>query len=369
MRSVRNCSVSIVGGAGFLGSHIVNHLCDDRACDVLVIDNLVVGRREFVNPKARFVHHDITGSEDYLRNLFVEHKTRFVLNYAARPYVPDSFDRPLRTFDVNAVGAMKVINAAQEAGCEGILQISSGELYGGGQFGCIDSQSRAEREGEWKEKIDEMGAVVPHSTYGTAKAAIDYFVQTRWREAKTPCIALRQFNCVGPNETHPYVVPEIISQLAKQTDDAVCKKCHTVRNMANPPCIRCGGTFIDPDYQAVVHLGNNSFRDFLYAGDQSRMAVELLEKGQFGDVYNLGSETGIKIYDLAKLIGKLMGFNEVVVQEDASRKRPWEIWYLKSDNSKIYSVIESRPQVPLEEALRRTIQSYCDNGSKWAWEA
>jgi dTDP-glucose 4,6-dehydratase len=119
-----------------------------------------------------------------------------------------------------------------------------------------------------------------------------------------------------------------------------------------------------------VKLGNNSFRDFLYAGDQAIMATELLEKGEFGDVYNLGSETGVKIWDLPKMIAPLMGWenDSIYVTRDESRVRPYEIWHLLSDNTKIYSVIKSRPQVNLEEALKRTIAWFKDQGNKWPWE-
>lgn len=328
MRSIRNCPVCVVGGAGFLGSHLVNHLVEDRGCQVVVVDNLIAGRREFVHPKAEFVHADITKSEAYLCGLFTKKGIRFVFNMASWPYVPDSFARPLHVFDVNATGALQVINAAQEAGCEGILQVSSAEIYGSDRE-LSDGSIRPAR-------IDEEGYVNPHSSYGAAKAAIDAMVQVRWREAKTPCIALRQFNAIGERDVlHPYIVPEIVSQLSKPQ-----------------------GTLTP-----TVRLGNNSFRDFLYAGDQARMSVELLERGQFGEVYNLGSEEGVKMYDLARMIAVLMGFDGVKVEPDPARMRPWEIWHLQSDNRKIYSVIEARPTVPLHEALRRTVQYYRDNNT------
>lgn len=331
MRQIRNCNVCVVGGAGFLGSHLVEHLILDRACNVTVVDNLVAGRREFVDRRARLVHHDITGSEDYLRELFKDLHVEYVFNYAARPYIPDSFARPVRTCDVNFMGALKVINAAQEAGCAGILQISSAEIYGGAVISDL-----AGAEG----RISEIFPVEPHSSYGAAKAAIDAMVQVRWREQKTPCIALRQFNCVGERETHPYIVPEIVGQLAKY-----------------------------PHYaQPAVRLGNNSFRDFLYAGDQAKMATELLERGQFGEVYNLGSEAGVKVYDLAHMVGEVMGFCSVEVVPDPARVRPWEIWHLQSDNRKIYSVIESRPTVVLEQALALVVEDYRCGGNKWCWE-
>ena len=95
------------------------------------------------------------------------------------------------------------------------------------------------------------------------------------------------------------------------------------------------------------------------------MAVELLEKGEFGEVYNMGSEEGVKMYDLAVQIGELMG-KKVKVIEDAARVRPWEIWHLQSDNSKLYKTIESRPEVSFEEGLKRTIGNFEDNG--WCYK-
>lgn len=344
VRSIKRASVAVVGGAGFLGSHLVNHLIEDRDCKVLVVDNLVAGRREFVNRYATFVHHDITGSESRLRSLFESHSVKFVFNYAAYPYIPVSFARPIHVCDVNFMGAMQVINAAKEAGCEAILQVSSAEIYGTGAG-----------------SIDEEFSVQPHSSYGVAKAAVDNWVQCRWKEAKTPCIALRQFNCVGERETHPYIVPEIIGQLMAQTKDFTW--------CPDDSCVSKKTTDANRDTVATIRLGNNSFRDFLYAGDAVKMAVELLERGEFGEVYNLGSETGIKMYDLAILIASIMGFKNVEVIQDPARVRPWEIWHLLSNNNKIHDAIATRPTISLHEALARTIAWYDANNAKWGWES
>jgi nucleoside-diphosphate-sugar epimerase len=305
-RNIQNVNVCVIGGAGFLGSHLVNHLIDDRNCNVIVLDNLITGQKKFIHPKAKFIYCDITKSEGVLYKIFKEHKIDYIFNYAAEPYIPVSFERPLHTFDINAFAALMVLNAGQEAGVKGILQVSSAEIYG-----------------DAKGKINEDEPVRPHSTYGAAKAVIDSLVQIRWKEAKTPAIAMRQFNCVGERETHPYVIPEIIKQL---------------------------------DNGTTVKLGNNSFRDFQYAGDAVRMAVELLEKGEFGEVYNMGSESGVYIYDLARMLGA------VYIEVDESRIRPWEIWHLQSDNTKLYSVIDYRPKVSLSEALLLTKKDYEQNG-------
>jgi nucleoside-diphosphate-sugar epimerase len=317
MRSIRRIPVCVVGGAGFLGSHLVNHLVEDRECSVMVIDNLVTGKINYIHPQAKFEHCDITNSESYLRRLFESYKIQYVFNYAAEPYIPVSFERPIHVFDTNAFGAIKVINAAQESGCKAILQVSSAEIYG-----------------DQKGKISEEDSVTPHSSYGASKAAIDFLVQARWKESKTPCIALRQFNCVGERETHPYVVPEIISQLSKDSE---------------------------------VFLGNNSSRDFQYAGDAVRMATELLETGDFGEVYNMGSEEVIKIYELVPLIADIMGIKNPTITPDPYRMRPWEIWHLQSDNTKLYSTIKTRPSIFLREALEKTVKHFIDNERNWGW--
>ncbi len=338
LRTIQGVNVAVVGGCGFLGSHLVSHLIDDRQCNVLVIDNLSSGRREFVHGKAVFEHHDITGSENHLLKIFQQHQIEYCFNYAAHPYIPVSFARPLYVFDTNAMGALKVINAAQEAGCKGILQVSSAEIYGNDLYRANDRVPTGYPPGF---KLSEEAPVQPHSTYGAAKAAIDSLIQVRWKEAKTPCIALRQFNCIGERETHPYVVPEIISQMANQDGE--------------------GGY--------VINLGNNSFRDFQYAGDAVRNAVLLLETERYGEVFNMGSEEGCYIYDLPHMVAKAQGLEnvEIEIRTDPARVRPWEIWHLQSDNTKLWEAIGKQTHMSLEAAISHCVSDFNDNNG-WVWE-
>lgn len=298
-----------------MGSHLVDYLIEEKNCYVLVLDNLISGLKKHIHSKAEFIWYDIRDDEHELIGLLKGHQIDYVFNYAAEPYIPEGFERPKHFFIINALAVLNVLNACQRAGIKKVLQVSSAEIYG-----------------DMKGKITEKDMVVAHSTYGVSKMAADGLVQVRWREANVPAIAMRQFNCVGERETHEYVIPEIIGQLAEGPR---------------------------------VHLGNNSFRDFQYAGDAVRMAVELLEKGDCGEVYNMGSEEGIQIYDLAHLIGKLMGHEKIEIITEQKRVRPWEIWHLQSDNTKLYSVIDYRPKVKLEEALKKTIKYYLDNDKKW----
>lgn len=308
-------NVAVIGGAGFLGSHLVDYLIEDRECNVLVIDNLITGLRKHIHPEADFQWFDIRDDERELAAILKGFGAKCVFNYAAEPYIPECFDHPMHFFDINAVSVLRVLNACESLNIP-LLQVSSAEIYGDLTGG-----------------IKETDPITPHSTYGVSKVAADGLVQVRFRESRVAAIALRQFNCVGPRETHEYVIPEIISQL------------HTSN---------------------VVRLGNNSTRDFLYAKDAVRMAVELLERGRYGEVYNMGSEASITIYDLAKLIANVIGSN-IVISTDQTRIRPWEIWHLQSDNSKLWSVIGKRPLTSLRDALIDTVNYFKHNGSKWDW--
>lgn len=301
----------VIGGAGFIGSHVVDGLINKEQ-EVVVMDNLTSGHRDFVNPKAKFVWGDIRNKQD-LNRVFKQSFDR-VLNLAAQPYIPECFDDPELFFETNANGTLNVIRACEYWGGR-LLQYGTSEEYGT----CTG-------------KINEQVKVSPQSTYAVSKLAADYLCKVRSREHKSDkwgVVIIRQFNCYGPRETHDYVIPEIISQLDKSD---------------------------------IVNLGNiNSQRDFLYVEDASEYAIELLEKGILGEVYNLGASNCISIKELAHLIGRLMG-KEITINIDKNKLRPWDVERLESDNTKIHSILTYRPKTSFEEGLLKTIDYFKKNG-------
>lgn len=337
-QEIKGAPVCVVGGAGFLGSHLVDYLVEDRDCVVTVVDNLVSGRREFVHPKANFVHYDITQGKDYLGKLFCDLGTEWVFNYAAYPYIPDCYADPIRVMNVNLFGAMNVIQAADEMNVRGVLQVSSAEIYQSLSYSPMPGTPVSSLVA-----IDEHWPVNPVSSYGVSKAAVDNLVRVWSKENGVRAISLRQFNCLGARETHPYVVTEIMSQLFEQN----------------------GGRSRD---NYVVRLGNNSFRDFMDAGVAAQTAVRLLEVGDYGESYNLGSGASLPVYDLAKVIGKELGLS-VSVEHDPKRDRAIELWSLRSDNQKIEAALGGAIQTdPLGVSVKRVWDWYSFNNYKWPWE-
>ena len=170
-REIKNTNVCVIGGAGFLGSHLVDYLIEERKCKVLVLDNLISGSEKHIHKKAEFFEYDIRDDYKFLRTIFNSQEIKWVFNYAAEPYIPEGFERPLHFFEINATSVLNVIMACEESHVKGLLQVSSAEIYG-----------------NMTGKIKESDPVEPHSTYGVSKLAADGLVQVRWKESKTPAI-------------------------------------------------------------------------------------------------------------------------------------------------------------------------------------
>lgn len=316
--TIRNSSVCVTGGAGMIGSHLVDELVR-RGNKVLVVDNLLSGNIEFISKKASFVWFDLRYEPDRLTKIFKEHQIKYVFHLASLPFIPNCFDDPSPFFSANAGGTMNTLIACENAGVKKVLVYSSAEIYG-----------------TKTSPIKEDDVLHPQSTYGVAKIAADQLSKIRYVESGLQVIINRQFNVFSWRARHPYIIPEIIQQLAESN---------------------------------TVHLGNiYSYRDFLYIDDAVNMAIELLEKGSPGEEYNIGADSVIRIDDLAHTIGKIMGKKSITIKVDKDRLRPWDIAFLQSDTTKLNNTISYRPKYDLESGLKNVIKHYYENGKRWDFE-
>lgn len=324
--------VAVVGGLGFLGTHLVDYL-SSIGSKVVIYDNRRLGQECRYSQNVTTQEIDITlNTVEAISSQFLQEGIEYVFNYAAIPFIPECKENPLLAFQVNTLGNLRVCQAAHLAGVNAILQVSSAEVYG-------DDYSI----GKISEK-DSIGA--SPSTYAASKVAIDQACINLWIESKVPVILLRQFNCIGSGETHPYVIPEIISQVVN--------------------CAR------REEKLAKIKIGENTQRDFMYAVDAVRYASELILRGKFGQAYNLGSEKATYIYDIAELVVNRVKrkmdykFKWIHLDKEQSRIRPKDIQHLCSDNTKIHNRVRYRQEESLLLALDEAIEDYLTNG--WIYE-
>ena len=313
--------VFVTGGAGFIGSALVRELIKEDS-NVVIYDNYASGvssNIEEIKDKVIEIEGDIRDPEivKYLK----EHKIDCVFNLAAEPYIPHCYDRPKNFFEVNANGALNVMLSSKEAGVKRILQYSSSEVYGSAQY----------------VPMDEHHPTIPASTYAVSKLAADRLCYTLYHEQKIPIIIMRQFNTYGPRETHPYIIPELITQLS---------------------------------YSNMVKLGNiKARRDLTYIDDSARGAVELMKcDDAVGEVVNLGYGKDWSVEELAHIIAKLMGHDSIEIEIEEVRLRPLDVERLQANYFKAHKLIGWDPKIDIMEGLKRTINWFKENESKWPWE-
>jgi dTDP-glucose 4,6-dehydratase len=303
--------VLVTGGAGFLGSAVVRELSHAGA-HVTVLDNFSSGRIEYLRNVTetngiKIVEGDICDPE------MVQKCTRdqeLVIHLAALPFIPDSYYHPRDFFRVNVDGTVNLIQAADKSGSvERFVYISSSEVYGTAKY----------------DPMDEDHPTLPHSTYAASKLAGDRVSFTLSKELGLPVVIIRPFNSYGPNITQPYIVPEIIVQASTGNGQ--------------------------------LSLGNvDAFRDLTYADDTARgIVLSAIRPRAEGEVINLGSGNAITIRELASRITSLMGKHSTI-RNDTSRLRPYDVGKLNCDNTKAQRILGWKPEIGLDEGLRRTIE-------------
>lgn len=322
MNELKDCTVMVAGGAGFVGSAVIRELLD-RGLSVVCFDNYMHGVPENVeglDGPLTIVQGSALETWKLVETI-KQHNVAYIIDCIGDTYVPSAYEMPQRFFDVNLQSTFNLLMATRVCGVKRMLYVSSTEVYGQHD----------------QPKFTEETALYPLNTYAVSKLAADRLCFTFHIEHKVPIIIARIFNCYGPRETHPYIIPEIVTQL---------------------------------DKGPVVSLGNlNAERDLTYVHDTARALIAVIESDlPDGDVINVGSDTCYSVEWLAYKIAKLMERPDMRITLSPRRLRRLDLDHLQCDNSKLLRYTNWKPQVGIEEGLMRTIQWYRESGHRWCWE-
>jgi len=322
MIDLKGRSVLVAGGAGFVGSAMVRELLADGA-RVVVFDNFLHGTLENlrdIRDRIDMISGDVLDCWR-LSEAFGEFGIEYVFNCVGDTYVPAAYDVPRRFFSINVEGNLNLLTACKQFDVKRMLYVSSTEVYGEATT----------------DKVSEESLLAPLNTYAVSKTAADRVCFTFHKEHGTPVVIARIFNTYGPRETEPYVIPEIIAQLHKGN---------------------------------VVELGNiKAERDFNYVHDTARWLIDLLRSDvPDGEAVNVGSGRVYSVEWLAHAIAKIMGVADLQIVQAPNRIRRLDIERFCCDNSRLKKYIDATPTVEIEEGLRKTVEWFHANGSRWSWE-
>src|SRR3954469_1037402 len=302
----------VLGGAGFVGSHLVDRLLA-RGDEVVAVDNLVTGRRDNAtrnakNPRYTFVEHDIC------QPIPVIGPAQAVFNLASPASPIDYAKLPLETLDVGSIGTRNALDLARMAGAT-FLQASTSEVYG-------DPLEHPQRE----EYFGNVNTIGPRACYDEAKRFSEALCVHFARVHGTRVRIARIFNTYGPRMRidDGRVVPAFVTQALKGEDFTV--------------------------------FGDGSqTRSFCYVDDLVSGLIALLEKGD-GRPVNLGNPVEMTLIQFADAVRKAVGKGGKVKsvrplpENDPKQRRP--------DISRARELLAWEPRVPLAEGLVPTVEYF-----------
>jgi UDP-glucose 4-epimerase len=290
--------VLVTGGAGFIGSHLVDALVA-RGDDVVVLDDLSTGRRELVNPAATLVEHDI-------RQPF-ESDAQLVFHLAAQADVGTSMERPAFDAQVNVVGTVNALEAARSGGAHLVFASTGGAIYG-----------------EVDAPATEDAPLRPVSAYGLAKRSAEVYVDGWNRIFGSGHVVLRFANVYGPRQSSALeggVIAIFLERLER----------------GEPTAIFGDGTIT---------------RDFVHVGDVVRSL--LLAGERRGGVYNVGTGVATSIADLHAICERAVG---VSAPPRFDAPRPGDAARSVLDTSRATRELGFTASIGLEDGISSTVSA------------
>lgn len=299
--------IMVTGGAGFIGSHLVDKLVD-TGHDVVVVDNLYTGKKENINSKALFYKKDIRDKD--IKEIFARENIDAVFHLAAQMDIRKSVDDPLFDADVNIMGGVNILeNCAKSNVKKFIFASSGGVMYG--------------ECGNRKPKEDEFPN--PISPYGDSKLALEFYLNFYQYNYNIKCSALRYGNVYGPRQD-PHGEAGVVAIFS--------------------------GAMLN-DAEVRIFGDGEQLRDYIYVGDVVDANIAAFNKGE--GKYNIGTGESKSVNELFDILSSKTGYDKKPVYND---EREGELKISRMSVEKAKKELDWKPKVNFKEGLKKTVEYF-----------
>ncbi len=307
----------VTGGAGFIGSHVVDALFDAQVSSVVVVDTFFLGREtnlsqaQAVHEASLHVYREDAGDRGAMTTICERHRPSVVINMATKALLY-SFFNPAGAFGVNVEVATNLAELLRAGSFERLVHVSSSEVYGTARTTLMS----------------EDHPMVPETSYAAGKAAADLLLTSYVRMFDLDIVTARPFNNYGPRQnegTFAAIVPA------------------TLRRISNgqPPLIEGSGS---------------QTRDFMYVGDTAECIVRIAAHGDLrGVTLNLGTGQETSIRELVTTLCQVTSFEGEI---EYGPERPADVRRHRADVTRAEELLGTMPRTDLAVGLQRTYDWY-----------
>jgi UDP-glucose 4-epimerase len=312
-----NKTILVTGGAGFIGSHLVDQLIQEGVAHVVVIDNLFLGSEEnlvdaMVSGKVTLYRDDAELSTS-LEYIFARHTIDVVFNLSTKA-LNYSFLNPANAFDTNVKVVLNLLELQRRGLFKTLCHFSTSEVYGSAVY----------------EPMDELHPRNPTTTYAAGKAAADMAVESYVRMFDVDAFIVRPFNNYGPRQNHKGMLAGVIPITA-------------VKLM----------TGAAPE----IHGDGTQSRDFIYVTDTVDAVLKLYRLQPSGETVNISTDNQITINELIAHICSYFGYTGEIINKPGRKS---DVLCHIASNVKIRTLIDYT-LTPFEQGLRDTLAWYKSN--------